>query len=275
MARERRASQKKLSETPRESTSTKIRQALRRFPLSATQWRDIQNAGRLPDEARHDIETSLRGYAVLRASVADRLHAGRTRWKLKQVERHAQSLLLALVGDESKVREVLRDYRASHDRRVLFLPGHYSHEFLEIKKALLNYVFLGDDLEPLGLVIKGGGTITSEEVARRIRDNALPMLFDSILAAELLRRWTAAAASWLPADPRGAHKTAEANKRLVCWLNEILSRYTGRHVSRSYKSEAEQRFVELCFKAAHPQIGDGSIKKAVQAHVYQQRRVTK
>jgi hypothetical protein len=38
-------------------------------------------------------------------------------------------------------------------------------------------------------------------------------------------------------------------------------------VSRSYKDDDPQRFVKLCFAAADPNVGSGSIKKAIEAYI--------
>jgi hypothetical protein len=64
-----------------------------------------------------------------------------------------------------------------------------------------------------------------------------------------------------------AHKAAENHRWLVGQLDGILAKWTGRHISRSYKNDDLQRFVKLCFAAADPNVGSGSIKKAIEAYI--------
>jgi len=87
------------------------------------------------------------------------------------------------------------------------------------------------------------------------------------LTVEQLRLWFERAARSLPAETKGAHKAAGNHRWLVGQLDAILSECTGRHISRSYKADDLQRYVELCFAAADPNVGTGSVEKAIQAFV--------
>jgi hypothetical protein len=98
------------------------------------------------------------------------------------------------------------------------------------------------------------------------RYHALKLLCVQLSAVERLRFWFENAARLLPAEVPGAHKTARNRRWLVGELDTIQARYTGRHVSRSYKVRHLLRYVQLCFAAADPNVGPGSITKAIEAY---------
>jgi hypothetical protein len=97
--------------------------------------------------------------------------------------------------------------------------------------------------------------------------DALTLLYERVLTVEQLRLWFENAARSLPTDTTGAHKAAENDRWLVGQLDGILAKCTGRHISRSYKNDDLKRFVKLCFAAADPNVGSGSIKKAIEAYI--------
>jgi hypothetical protein len=102
--------------------------------------------------------------------------------------------------------------------------------------------------------------------------DTLDQLYERVLTVEQLRLWFERAARSLPAETKGAHKAAENHRWLVGQLDGILSECTGRHISRSYKADDLQRYVELCFAAVDPNVGPGSVKKAIEAFVRRNTR---
>jgi hypothetical protein len=99
---------------------------------------------------------------------------------------------------------------------------------------------------------------------------AFEQLTFSLLLRQLeeLRRRCESAVHALPAEKRGAAKSAEISRWLVSKLDAILYTHTGHHISRSRKRPGyEGRYIELCFAAANPEMGSGSIDKAMQFYI--------
>jgi hypothetical protein len=95
------------------------------------------------------------------------------------------------------------------------------------------------------------------------RRDALKLLCKLLSAVERLRYSLEDVARSLPVETStGAHEAAENHRWLARELDRMLAECTGRHISRGKKM---LRFVELCFAAADPDVGTGSIKNAIEA----------
>jgi hypothetical protein len=218
---------------------------MRRVNLSEQQWIAIRNASGLPDEARPRIEQLLTYYRAFQDVSARQPRAGQTRSELLQIAKRAEKLITAIV---SEIPAALHRPQVKADiLAALMLPtsrtsGH------------------GDEGAP--------GTSTAGigfgDPATR---HALELLYGRVLTVEQLRTWFENAARSLPKETKGARRAAENHQWLVRQLDAILTEYTDRRISRSYKDSDLQLFLELCFAVVAPNVGPGSIKKAVEIHV--------
>jgi hypothetical protein len=237
--------------------------------LSDSQWCEIQQVSGLPDEARNDIDGQLELYNIFQAT-KELPRPAETRKKLLRIAKLADNLLTAIIGDDANARATLSGLDQSELSSVAFMTlkkilSGAERDVLqtlttpapqagrEIAGLTTVELVSPGELAPLGLGIP--------------RHDALQLLCQRCWAVERLRVWAENAARSLPAESKGAHIAAENNKWLVSRLDAILFAYTGRHVSRSYKDCDLQRYIRLCFEAANPDVGPGSIKEAIQAYV--------
>jgi hypothetical protein len=217
--------------------------AMERVQLSEQQWSAIAKAGGLPESARESIEWLIGYYQAFQQASAIQPRAAHTRNELLRIAKLAEMLVSAIFG-------------VKPDARPAGVQPH-------VLAALML---------PVSLPTVGADGITAVTLPRRPGSStpmhdAFTLLYERVLTVEQLRLWFEKAARLLPADTTGAHKAAENHRWLVGQLDGILAECTGRHVSRSYKDDDLQRFVELCFTAADPNVGGGSIKKAIEAYV--------
>lgn len=205
--------------------------------LSDQQWSEIAKASGLPESARARIEWLLGYYRAFQQPSAQQPPAKRTQKELLRIAKLAERLVSAIIGVKPDAAGV-----KPHVLAALMLSA------------------------PQPAV--GADDMTAVPSLRRTptRD-ALTRLYERVLAVKQLRFWFQKAADSLPADHSGAHKAAENHRWLVRQLDGIVAECTGRHISRSYKAEDLKRFVKLCFAAADPNVGPGSIEKAIEACV--------
>jgi hypothetical protein len=237
---------------------------LARVTLSDTQWREIQKASGLPEGEREHIDGELALYDYLQQATKKSPRPAATRKKLLRIAKLAADLLTAIIGDDANARAALSGLVQSELSGVAFMT--------------LEKILSGAERDVLQTLTTPApqagreiaGLTAVESVSRGLdtpRLDALQLLCQQCWTVERLRLWAENAACELPAESKGAHIAAEINKWLVSRLDAILFASTGRHVSRSYKDDDLQRYIQLCFAAASPDVGPGSIKEAIQAYV--------
>jgi hypothetical protein len=218
---------------------------MRPVNLSQQQWNAIRKVGGLPDQARQKIEQVLTNYRTFQDLSARQPRAGQTRSELLQIAKLAKKLTTAIIGE---------------------IPGALRRP--QVKADVLAALMLPTSRPPgsgdKGVPRTSAAIIGSHDPARR---HPLELLYGRVLAVEQLQTWFETAARSLPKETKGAHRAAENHQWLVRQLDAILTEYTDRRVSRSYKDDDLRRYLELCFAAADPSVGSGSITKAVEIHV--------
>lgn len=229
-----------------------------RIELSESQWKEIQRASRLPESARQQIEYELAFYRVLRRAAVTGPPAARTRTELRRIAKLAERLIAAIIGENADARRALRgELNESRSPIGIMSSSDWSHILSALIPPAPDPVADAENLTTAGSVgLQGLGTP---------KRDAFNLLYEQLLAVERLRVWLENAARSLPAETRGAHKAAQVNLWLVSQLDEILARGIGRRISRSNNNEL-QSFVDSCFAAADPNVGPGSVKKAIEAY---------
>ncbi len=221
--------------------------AMARVQLSEQQWSAIAKASGLPESATGRIELLLAYYRAFQQASAKQPRAAHTRNELLRIAKLAERLVSAIIGVKSDARTALRTAGVKpHVLAALMLPASQP-------------AVGADDMTAVPLPRRRGSSTPTRD--------ALTLLYERVLTVEQLRLWFENAARSLRADTTGAHKAAENHRWLVGQLDGILAKCTGRYISRSYKDDDLQRFVKLCFAAADPNAGSGSIKKAIEAYI--------
>jgi hypothetical protein len=86
-----------------------------------------------------------------------------------------------------------------------------------------------------------------------------------------LPEWLRVAARRVKADKRGP-KT-----RNVYWLvgnlDGIRGHFTGKKITRSYKDDASKQYITYVCRIADPDIGDGTIEKAMKDRIKRRDRI--
>jgi hypothetical protein len=221
--------------------------AMAQVELSEQQWSAIQEASGVPESARQRIEHLLEHYRAFQRVSTAQPPAARTRRELLRIAELAEKLITAIVGVKADPRSPLRPAGVKpHVLAALMLPAPARAGDADATTAV---------------------PLPERHGSRTPKQDAIKLLYERVLTVERLRLWFEMAAGSLPAETKGAHKAAENHRWLVGRLDAILSEYTGRHINRSYKNDDLQRYVELCFAAADPNVGTGSVEKAIQAFV--------
>ena len=205
-------------------------------------------ASGLPESARGRIESLLAFYRAFQQAFAKQPRAAHTRNELLRTAKLAERLVSAIIGVKPDART------------ALLTAGVQPHVLAALMLPASQPAVGADDMTAVPLPRRRGSSTPTRD--------ALTLLYERVLTVERLRLWFENAARSLPTDTTGAHKTAENHRWLVGQLDGILAECTGRHISRSYKDGDLQRFVKLCFAAADPNVGIGSIKKAIEAYVH-------
>jgi hypothetical protein len=232
-------------------TLLKAEIAMTRVELSDLQWNALQQGSRLHESARMKLNDELTLYRSFRQTLAKQPSASKTRNELLHIAELAEKLLTAIMGANGDARAALR---GEFDNLAVgkILSG--------VKTSVLTtllpqspYRAANDELAGALAVSQGLGMP---------RSDALKLLCEWLSGLEQLRSWFESTACSLPAETTGAHKAAEHHLWLVGQLDAILYESTGRHVSRTYKND----YVKICFAAADPNVGPGSITKAIEAY---------
>jgi hypothetical protein len=86
-----------------------------------------------------------------------------------------------------------------------------------------------------------------------------------------LPKWLLVAAHRVEAD-KGGPKAGSAYW-LVGNLDGIREQFTGKRITRSYKDDLTKRYVTYVCRIADPDIGSGTIERAMKARIEKRRRV--
>jgi hypothetical protein len=232
-------------------------------PLSPAQWRDIQNPSKLPESARERLEHLFAYYKIFQQASITWPRAAQTRKELLCIAELAEKLITAIIG-------VKADERTTP-------PGVKADVLAALMLPAAQPTADADDMTATAAVARRKGLGNKGEIRSCLKINlgrlraptAIKLLYERVLTVEQLRLWFENAARSLPAQSKGARKAAENHRWLVSGLDAILAEYTGRHLSRSKRDKA---YVELCFAAADPNVGPGSINEAMQASIRLRRR---
>lgn len=206
-------------------------EGLQRIKLSDKQWQEIQKASGLPDSARKRVEHTLSLHRYFQRGDAQRPTASDTRKELRGVAELADKLITTIIGDNASARKAL------------------------------NGLLKGGDF-PIESILSGSKPDVLEALMSA-RRGTLQQLCRSLEAVEQLRNRFEYAARALPAESRGASRKAANNRSLVGGLDAILYMTTGKRLSGS---KDHVWFVTLCFEAADPDIGRGSIQEAMKSY---------
>jgi hypothetical protein len=220
-----------------------------RVEISEQQWKAIQKASGLPECARERIEHLLGNYRAFQQASATEPRARQTRRELLRIAKLAENLITAITSMNADVCTTLHD--------------------AGVKEHVLAALMLR---APPRLAVDAVDGSAAPLPRRRssltpTRDT-LNLLYKRVAAVQELRRWFEDAARSLPAEATGAHRAAENHLWLVAQLDAILAYYRGRRdrqIARSNKKP--QHYVKLCFAAVDPNVGTGSIQKAIEAYV--------
>jgi hypothetical protein len=230
-----------------------------RVRLTKKRWREIQNVSGLNDRARDDVVNALNNYNILRRQAAQAPRAAETKKKLQDIATRAGEILTAVVGDDAGARAALSG--GTDNRRFPFIAidDGVRWALIRLAQPVSAAADMAKPVRPLAL-----GPPRDLDPTTLYADHC--ELVGLLRAVERLRAWCEAAGRALPAESKGAHRVALCNKALVTLLDGILSAHTGRHISRSYKNP-DLQYVKLCFAAADPCVGSGSIEEAMKAYL--------
>jgi hypothetical protein len=227
-----------------------------RIELSDSQWEAIQKTGELPDGAREQIEAVVALYSTVQRATAAQPRAAQIRRELLRIAGLAEKLLAPFINAKAHSRGMLHG-KLDEVAVYKIVSGMEPAMLATLMSPALN----------LGGEDGSAGAATRRRLEVRTPDT-LKLLCQHLSAIERLRCWFEVAAASLPAESPGAHRAAENHLWLVGQLDAILAQHTGRegrHISRSNKDEL-QTFVDSCFAVVDPNVGPGSVKKAIEAY---------
>jgi hypothetical protein len=236
-----------------------------RVRLSDKQWREIQKVSGLNDGARDDVAYALNNYKIIRQSAAQAQRAAETKRKLRDIAERSGDILTAVVGDDAGARAALSG--GTDNRRFPFIAidDGVRWALIRLAQPVSAAAHMAKPVRPLAAF----GLPRDLDPTTLYADHS--ELVGLLRAVERLRAWCEAAGRALPAESRGGSRAAQCNMALVTLLDGILSAHTGQHINRSYKNSELQDYVRLCFTAADPKIGPGSIKQAIELFVRKRR----
>jgi hypothetical protein len=231
-----------------------------RVRLSDKQWREIQKVSGLNDGARNEVATALNNYNIIRQSAAQAPRAAETKRKVHDIAKRAGNILTALVGDDARARAALSGSTGNHRFPFIAIDDGVRWALVRLAQPVSA---AADMAKPVRSLVAFGLPPDLDPTTLYADHSELVGL---LRAVERLRAWCEAAGRALPAESRGAFRAAQCNVALVTSLDRILSAHTGRHISRSYK-DFDMQYIKLCFAAADPCVGSGSIEEAMKAYL--------
>jgi hypothetical protein len=219
-----------------------------RFPLTDEQWRKTAKLSGIPEgehDARRHIETTIGIFRQFQASDLDRVTPARIREELEALADIAQDLDSRLI----KLIEERDAFTALTGAPNLYgpldrlndLPGPHQSEYLP------------------------------SSVQRMIRlegQRRLSQVLDVLLG---LPKWFLVAAHRLEPAKRGPK--AGSVYWLVGNLDGIRGHFTGKKITRSYKDDASKQYITYVCRIADPDIGDGTIEKAMNDRIKRRDRI--
>ena len=219
-----------------------------RLPLTDEQWGEVARLSGIPegaDDARHHVETSLGMFRQFQASDLDRVTPAKIREELEALAVFAQDL-------DSRLSKLLQErdaYNAMTGTASLYSPLDRLTDFAGPHRS-----------EHLPSSVQ---SMTGLEGQRR-----LLQVLDAVLR---LPKWLLVAAHRVEADKRGPK--AGSVYWLVGNLDGIREQFTGKRITRSYKDDLTKRYVTYVCRIADPDIGSGTIERAMKARIERRRRV--
>jgi len=219
-----------------------------RFRLTDEQWSEAAKLSEIPEgehDARHHIETTIGIFRQFQASDLDRMTPAKIREELEALAVLAQDLDSRL----SKLVEERDAYNAMTGTASLYSPLDRLTDFAGPHQS-----------EHLPSSVQ---SMTGLEGQRR-----LLQVLDAVLR---LPKWLLVAAHRVEADKRGPK--AGSVYWLVGNLDGIREQFTGKRITRSYKDDLTKRYVTYVCRIADPDIGSGTIERAMKARIERRRRV--
>jgi hypothetical protein len=219
-----------------------------RFPLTDEQWRKTATLSGIPegaDEARHYIETTIGIFRQFQASDLDRMTPAKIREELEALAVLAQDFDSRL----SKLVEERDAYNALTGTASLYSPLDRLTDFAGPHQS-----------EHLPSSVQ---SMTGLDGQRR-----LLQVLDVVLR---LPKWLLVAAHRVEADKRGPK--AGSVYWLVGNLDGIREQCVGKKITRSYKDDASKKYITYVCRIADPDIGDGTIEKAMKDRIKRRDRI--
>jgi hypothetical protein len=220
------------------------------FRLTEEQWKETAKLSGIPegaDEARHHIEKTIGMFRQFQAGDLGQVPSAKIREELEALADAAQDLHDRL----SKLVEVRGAYTALTGAPSLYSP--YS---------------------PLDRLTDFAGPHQSEHLPASVQSmmgldgqRRLSQVLDVLLR---LPKWL------LVAKYRGVEAKRRGPKaQNVYWLvgnlDGIREHFTGKKITRSYKDDASKKYITYVCRIADPDIGDGTIDKAMKARIKRRR----
>jgi len=218
-----------------------------RFPLTDEQWREVAKRSGIPEgvnEARHNIETTVGIFRQFQASDLDEVPSAKIREEFEALADAARNLHDRL----SKLIEVRDAYEALAGEPSVYNPLDRLSDFVGSHQS-----------ENMSSPVEG---MTRVDGQRRVSE-ALDVLLR-------LPKWLLVAAHRLKAANPGP--PAGNEYWLVGSLDGIREQFAGKKITRSYKDDASKKYITYVCKIADPNIGAGTIDKAMKDRVNRRRR---
>jgi hypothetical protein len=230
----------------------RARDAFPRFPLTDDQWRKTAKLSGIPegaDEARHHIEKTIGMFRQFQAGDLSQVPSAKIREELEALADAATDLHDRL----SKLAKVRAAYTALTGAPSLHSP--YS---------------------PLDRLTDFAGPHQSEHLPSSVQSmmgldgqRRLSQVLDVLLR---LPKWL------LVAKYRGVEaKRRGPQAKNIYWLvgnlDGIREHFTGKKITRSYKDDASKKYITYVCRIADPDIGDGTIEKAMKDRIKRRDRI--
>ena len=213
-----------------------------RFRLTDEQWSEVAKLSEIPEgehDARHHIETTIGIFRQFQASDLDRMTPAKIREEFEALAVLAQDLDSRL----SKLVEERDAYNAMTGTASLYSPLDRLTDFAGPHQS-----------EHMPSSVQ---SITGLDGQRRYLQ-----VLDMV---QRLPEWLRVAAQRVEADKRGP-KTGSVYW-LVGNLDGIRERHTAKKITRSYKDDASKKYITYVCRIADPDIGDGTIEKAMKDRI--------
>jgi hypothetical protein len=219
-----------------------------RFPLTDEQWEIIVKLSGIPEtaeEARHHIETTIGIFRQFQAGDLGQVPSAKIREELEALADAAKDL---------------------HDRlsKLVEVRGAYT--------ALTGAPSLHSPYSPLDRLPDFAGPHQSEHLSSSVQSmtglDGQRRLLQVLDVVRRLPKWLLVAAHRVEAK-RGPK--AGNVYWLVGNLDGIRKQFTGKRITRSYKDDGSKNYISYVCRIADPDIGDGTIDKAMKSRIKRRR----